>query len=306
MRCSDTIEVSEQRIFILRKDFNIMSKPNDDFYYEYGEDFYQPQQRRSLDGNSSRNRRRRKKKRGCAPFFISCMLLCAFAAGSFSFFSDFLYRHLPALPVDPPSSNQIQWEAPQNSSQNTDPEIVSEPEDWSLILVNRDNPLQEKYSVETTTLNNGEQVDTRIYPALQKMFDDMRADGIYPVVASGYRTEEDQQRIMEEKIQAYCAEGYSEKEAKKKAEEWVALPGTSEHQTGLAVDINADGIHSAGYEVYDWLLLHAHEYGFVKRYPEDKISITGISNEPWHYRYVGESAAKEMVEQNLCLEEYLK
>lgn len=282
-----------------------MSKFNDEFYYEYDEDFYQPQNSHSSRGNSSRSRRQRKKKKGVAPVVISSLLICALAAGSFSVFGDFLYRHLPALPVDSPSSNQIQWKASQNSSQNTDSGIVSEPEDWSLILVNRDNPLPEKYSVETTTLSNSEQVDTRIYPALQKMFDDMRADGVYPVVASGYRTEEDQQRIMDEKIQAYCAEGYSEKEAKKKAEEWVAIPGTSEHQTGLAVDINADGIHSAGYEVYDWLLLHAHEYGFIKRYPEDKVTITGISNEPWHYRYVGESAAAEMVQQNLCLEEYL-
>ena len=83
------------------------------------------------------------------------------------------------------------------------------------------------------------------------------------------------------------------------------IPGTSEHQTGLAVDINADGINSAGYEVYDWLLSHAHEYGFIKRYPEDKVALTGISNEPWHYRYVGKSAAAEIHKKGLCLEEYL-
>lgn len=83
------------------------------------------------------------------------------------------------------------------------------------------------------------------------------------------------------------------------------LPGTSEHQTGLAVDINADGIHSAGYEVYDWLNQNAHKYGFICRYPSDKTDITGISNEPWHYRYVGVTAAMEIHRQDLCLEEYL-
>lgn len=82
-------------------------------------------------------------------------------------------------------------------------------------------------------------------------------------------------------------------------------PGTSEHQTGLAVDINADGIHSAGYEVYDWLARNAHRYGFIRRYPPDKTALTGISNEPWHYRYVGVTAATEMHQRGLCLEEYL-
>lgn len=175
-----------------------------------------------------------------------------------------------------------------------------------MILVNQSNPLPDNYRIETTTLDNGEQVDSRIYPALQQMFDAMRAEGIYPVVASGYRTAEEQQQILEEKIRSYRAEGDSESQARQKALEWVALPGTSEHQTGLAVDINADGVHSAGYQVYDWLAQHADQYGFVKRYPEDKVNITGISNEPWHYRYVGQAAAQAMRQQNLCLEEYLQ
>ena len=137
------------------------------------------------------------------------------------------------------------------------------------------------------------------------MFDDMRAEGIYPVVVSGYRTDEEQQQILNDKTASYRAEGYSDADAAALAEDWVAIPGTSEHQTGLAVDINADGINSAGYEVYDWLSDHAHEYGFIKRYPEDKIELTGISNEPWHYRYVGRSAAEEIYKKGLCLEEYL-
>lgn len=74
---------------------------------------------------------------------------------------------------------------------------------------------------------------------------------------------------------------------------------------GLAVDINADGIHSAGREVYRWLDQNAYRYGFILRYPSDKTGITGISNEPWHYRYVGVTAAAEIRRQNLCLEEYL-
>ena len=90
------------------------------------------------------------------------------------------------------------------------------------------------------------------------------------------------------------------------AEKWVAVPGTSEHQLGIAVDINADGINSSGSEVYTWLAEHAHEYGFIQRYPEDKTEITGINYEPWHYRYVGEDVAKEMFEEDVCLEEYIE
>ncbi|HBE85746.1 MAG TPA: peptidase M15, partial [Lachnoclostridium sp.] len=117
---------------------------------------------------------------------------------------------------------------------------------WSLILVNRWNAIPEDYDVDLTELSNGQTVDTRIYPSLQNMFDAARADGVYPVVVSGYRTAEKQQSLMEEKIAAYKAEGYSASKAKAEAETWVAIPGTSEHQLGIAVDINADGVKSNG------------------------------------------------------------
>ena len=177
---------------------------------------------------------------------------------------------------------------------------------WQLMLVNRDHPLPEDYQVELTELANGKSVDSRIYPALQQMFDDARSQGIYPVVASGYRTEADQERIMEEKVQEFQDQGYSREEAQQEAQNWVALPGTSEHQLGSAVDINADGIHSYGDEVYAWLNENSWQYGFIQRYPLDKTDITGISYEPWHYRYVGEQAAREIYERGICLEEYLE
>lgn len=176
---------------------------------------------------------------------------------------------------------------------------------WNLILVNQWNPLPDSYPVEWTELANGEKVDQRIYPALQEMFDAARNSGFYPVVASGYRTAEEQQRLMDAKIEEFKAEGHGDAEAAAKAEEWVAVPGTSEHQLGIAVDINADGINSAGYEVYEWLDQNAYLYGFICRYPQDKTEITGVSNEPWHYRYVGVEAAAEMQNRGVCLEEYL-
>ena len=184
--------------------------------------------------------------------------------------------------------------------------VLTESVEWNLTLVNRWNPLPEDYEIELTVLANGESVDSRIYPQLQQMFDDARAAGVYPIVASGYRTFEEQTRIMEEQIQEYLDQGQSQSQAEEEARKWVAIPGTSEHQLGIAVDINADGVNSYGYEVYDWLAAHSWEYGFICRFPEDKTEITGVSNEPWHYRYVGVEAAKEITEQGVCLEEYLE
>lgn len=81
--------------------------------------------------------------------------------------------------------------------------------------------------------------------------------------------------------------------------------GYSEHQTGLAVDINADGVNSTGNQVYKWLEKNAWQYGFILRYPSDKEDLTGTAYEPWHYRYVGRNAAEEIYHQGICLEEYI-
>lgn len=174
-----------------------------------------------------------------------------------------------------------------------------------LTLVNDDNHIPDNWDVELTTLSNGEQVASLIYPDLQEMFDDMRADGIYPFVRAGYRSDNEQKRVLNEKTAAYMAEGYSKSRARELALETVALPGTSEHELGLAVDINAVEGESDSNEVYSWLAENAYKYGFIMRYPEDKTDITGKDYEPWHYRYVGKEAAKEMYNSGECLEEYL-
>lgn len=177
---------------------------------------------------------------------------------------------------------------------------------WNLILINSDNYIPEDYEVNLYKLSNGEKVDERIYPELQKMFNDARASGLSLFVAQGYRTEEEQQLLLDQKQEAYENEGNSPKEARKLAEQWVAVPGTSEHQIGIAVDINADTEKCKAEDVYDWLADNAHKYGFINRYPADKTDITGISNEPWHYRYVGVDAATEIHKKDLCLEEYIE
>lgn len=183
--------------------------------------------------------------------------------------------------------------------------VASEDNGWNLILVNRDSYIPDDYQVELTELSNGKKVDSRIYPELQEMFNDARAQGYGLFVREGYRTQEEQQQLMDEKIEAYENEGKSKSEAKKLAGQWVAIPGTSEHQLGIAVDINADTTKSSSDDVYNWLAENAHTYGFIKRYPSNKTDITGVINEPWHYRYVGKEAASKIYSQGICLEEYI-
>jgi len=200
-------------------------------------------------------------------------------------------------PISGRQENIIQGEAFHNTSQSSD---------WNLIVVNQWNEIPDNYSVTLTELSNGQKVDSRIYPDLQEMFDDMRAEGIYPIVREGYRTAEEQQTILDERIQRYIDEGYSRSMAEMAAKEWVAVPGTSEHQLGMAVDINADKTRSTNEEVYQWLAENAYKYGFILRYPQGKEDITGTAYEAWHYRYVGKEAAEEIYNGQICLEEYME
>lgn len=188
---------------------------------------------------------------------------------------------------------------------NADSHAIPVSEEWNLIVVNRWNEIPEDFSVSLTELSNGQKVDSRIYPYLEEMFEGMREEGIYPVVREGYRTAEEQEALYHEKVQAYRNEGYFRKRAEMLAKEWVALPGTSEHQLGIAVDINADKTQSTNDEVYMWLAENAHKYGFILRYPQGKEEITGTAYEPWHYRYVGKEAAGEICKNRICLEEYV-
>ena len=178
------------------------------------------------------------------------------------------------------------------------------PADWRLILVNADNAVPEGYEVTLLELTNGRKVDERMYPDLQRMFDDARAQGLGLTVREGYRSRQEQEDIMEQRVRQYKEQGMSSREAKKLASEQVAKPGTSEHELGLAVDINAAG-ETDQWELYNWLAQNSWRYGFILRYPPDKEDITGITYEPWHYRYVGGEAAREIYERQITLEEYL-
>ena len=180
-----------------------------------------------------------------------------------------------------------------------------QPADWRLILVNADHAVPKGYEVELTHLSNGVDVDSRIYPDLQRMFDDARAQGVNPTVVEGYRSHEAQAAMMQSYVDRYAAQGYSQSEAREMAREYVAEPGTSEHELGIAVDVGPAGSSTAD-QVYGWLAEHAWDYGFILRYPADGEEITGIAYEPWHYRYVGPEAAQEIRARGVTLEEYLK
>lgn len=181
---------------------------------------------------------------------------------------------------------------------------------WKLVLVNPWNPLPENYEVRTVTLQNGLQVDERCYPDLQAMMDACRADGLTPVICSAYRTREFQESLYQQEVGRYLDEGYEQDAAQAEAGKSVAVPGTSEHQLGLAIDVvDIDNQlldeSQEDTEVQKWLMAHSWEYGFILRYPTGKSEITGIIYEPWHYRYVGREDAERIHALGVCLEEYL-
>lgn len=183
-------------------------------------------------------------------------------------------------------------------------------EDWRLVLVNKKNTLPVEHEIETMQLRNGQVIDKRIYEDLQQMMDDARAQGLSPIICSSYRSNEKQIRLFNNEISDFINKGYSEEEAEEEAKKWVAIPGTSEHELGLALDIVSESYQVLSKEQENtpeqqWLMQNCYKYGFILRYPEDKTHLTGISYEPWHYRYVGREAAEEITKNGLCLEEYL-
>ena len=160
-------------------------------------------------------------------------------------------------------------------------------------------------------MQNDQAVDARAYPDLQDMLGDMSQAGLSPLICSSYRSQERQQELYDNKVQRVMDEGVSLEAAQAEAARWVARPGTSEHQTGLAVDIVSlsnqmlDETQESTPE-FQWLAENAWKYGFILRYPNDKTEKTGIAYEPWHFRFVGKEAAEEMHDLGLCLEEYLE
>ena len=191
--------------------------------------------------------------------------------------------------------------------------------DGYLILANRENPLSEDYAPEnlvpiTNVRKDGrsEQMVETAEKALQALYIEMCAAGYTDVsVTSGYRTYAKQKYLYsiytENEMNAHP--DWSRARAEQEVDTYSARPGTSEHQTGLCVDMHNLSSASQAFEkkeVYTWLINNCYKFGFVLRFPEGKEDITGYSFEPWHYRFVGRYHASEMHRLDMCLEEYLE
>ena len=185
--------------------------------------------------------------------------------------------------------------------------------DWELLLVNWQHPIKNEAS-QLQPLKNGYLLDERVIPFYEGLADDAQAAGIELAVISAFRSVADQEVVYDQQYQAHLAAGLSEAEAITATEKFITKPGTSEHHTGLALDVldvpwyNAEkglepefGETTAG----QWLEKNAHHYGFIVRYLKGKEKVTNINYEPWHLRYVGSASATYMYEHGLVLEEYL-
>ncbi len=203
-----------------------------------------------------------------------------------------------------------------------------------LILVNKNNAIGAEYvpeelvDVDTAYTTGGKaiQLDKTACEAATRMLDAMKEAGITNVtITSGYRTYEYQKKLFDR----YCANeasahpDWSEEEVREQVLTYSAAPGTSEHQTGLCMDLfttEMEGLWNYGSETlnnpydkgfaetdaYEWLCRNAYKYGFILRFPDNKTDITGYAYESWHYRYVGEDAAREMHKSEKTLEEFLE
>lgn len=185
------------------------------------------------------------------------------------------------------------------------------PEDmWCLILTNAEYPVPEDYEVELDAIPGTEQsVDKRIYEPLMTMIGDMKDQGLSPIVCSGYRTLDKQEKLFNRKVLSFVKAGHTKEESYNLARQTISIPGSGEHCLGLAVDFYTRRYHKLERAFEDtpeskWLVEHAQDYGFVMRYGENKTDITGIQYEPWHYRYVGVEAANYMKDNELSLEEF--
>ena len=182
------------------------------------------------------------------------------------------------------------------------------------ILVNKDHLLPSSYVPKDLVMTDQNEnnfhnykdptlkpmVRRDIYPYILKMFNDAKKDGLEIIVDSGYRGYHYQQVVLDALIKEKGDIAYS----------LVALPGASEHQTGLAIDVAyyKDGVYNDDVKESDieaiWLAKNAYKYGFILRYPKEKENITGFQYEPWHFRFVGLDLALELFANNLTLEEY--
>ena len=183
---------------------------------------------------------------------------------------------------------------------------------WAYFIVNRSNPLPDGFEnniVFKSVWSNGRNyyLDYRAADFAECMINDAAEDGVTLLICSAYRSYARQTSNFENRLRAYASSKYSFEDAYALTAGYIAVPGTSEHHTGLAVDISAaENSGQESEDIYPWFIENCYKYGFILRYPEDKTDITKINYEPWHYRYVGKEVAEEIHQKGICLEEYLE
>lgn len=182
---------------------------------------------------------------------------------------------------------------------------------WNMVLVNGDHPMEEGYVPQLKELEEGLSLDSRIIDAAKEMLADAKKAGLHIDICSAYRSVERQEQVFGDSMKERVKDGMSYWDAFNETALNVAIPGTSEHALGLALDLisnqytELDERQETTAEA-KWLKENCHKYGFILRYPPEKTNITGIIYEPWHYRYVGVEDATEIMKLGITLEEYLQ
>ena len=204
--------------------------------------------------------------------------------------------------------------APPESSDPPEPEQPAiNREDWNLVLINPAHAIEKELEMTFDEVQ-GYKFDSRIAGRVRELIAAAKEDGYSLAIVSGYRTMDRSRVLYANKIAEYQAMGYDEATARVEAAKWVAPPGTSEHHSGLAMDIVSGDYYTKYSDLVEefenepeavWLRENCARFGFILRFPKDKVEVTGINYEPWHFRYVGEEHAAAIMEQGLCLEEYL-
>lgn len=182
---------------------------------------------------------------------------------------------------------------------------------WNLVLVNGLHPMKKEYVPELTEIQPGYSVDTRIANAARKMLADAEKEGLHVEICSAFRSVERQEQVFGDSMKERVKDGMSYWEAYEETALNVAIPGTSEHALGLALDLISSQYSELDEKQQEtkeakWLAENCYKYGFILRYPPEKTNITGIIYEPWHYRYVGKDHAAKITELGITLEEYLQ
>ena len=197
------------------------------------------------------------------------------------------------------------------NAMDTEEEVSFSKDDWNLILVNKQHPLSPDFPVELGVISGTMMSDARIVEKWKAMKAAAQEDGVTIIIASAYRDYSRQVYLFDRKVKTYMGLGMNYLEAYRNAGQIVNIPGCSEHQTGLALDIISNDYSqlNEGFARTDagkWLAENCQDYGFILRYPKGKEYITSIDYEPWHFRYVGEEAAKIIMEEGITLEEFIE